>query len=229
MKNFIVSFVLLLTAISFTACNDSSEDDDAQDSTGDYWPTSIDNNWVYDQDGAETSITIIGDEVVNGAKHYEFNQLNIFGRAVEDHPPFRIKKNKGDYYINVGEINITVQAVTTKITGYEFLLFKDYLNINETWEGNYTYTISSNAANPFFALTEVTYKGKILEKGISLTVNGKVFNDVIKFRFEQILDGKNDAWPTWEYSTDYWIAKDVGIIKFENDGDVSELKSYSLK
>jgi hypothetical protein len=229
MKKFIVPFVLFLTAISFTACNDSSDEDVAQDSKGDYWPTSIDNNWVYDQDGAETSIKIIGSEVVNGTKYYKFNQLDIFGRAVEDHPPFRIKKNKGDYYINVGEINITAQGVTTKITGYEFLLFKDYLNINETWEGNYTYTISSNAANPFFALTEVTYTGKILEKGISLTVNGTVFNDVIRFRFTQIIDGKSDAWPTWDYSTDYWIAKDVGIIRFSNDGAISEHKSHVIK
>jgi len=230
MKKFITSFLLLLTAISFTSCNnDSSDDDNAQDSTGDYWPTSVDNNWVYTQDGVENSIKITEGDERNGAKYYKFNQLDIFGRAVEDHPPFSIKKDKGDYYINVGEKNFTVEGVTTKITGYEFLLFKDYLGVNETWKGTYNYTKSFSTSNPNVFVTEAAYAGKILEKGISLTVNGKVFNDVIKFRFEQILDGKNDAWPTWDYSTDYWIAKDVGIIKFESVGDVSELTSYRLK
>lgn len=229
MKKFIVPIIFLSTVISFTSCSNDSSNNVAQNSTGDYWPTSVDNNWIYGQDATETSIKIIGTQEVNGDKYYEFNQLNIFGRAVEDLPTFRIKKNKGDYYINVGEINITANGVTTKITGYEFLLFKDYLGINETWEGNYSYTKSSNAANPLFALTEGTYKGKILEKGISLTVNGTVFNDVIRFRFTQIIDGKNDAWPTWDYSTDYWIAKDVGIIRFSNDGKISELKSHVIK
>ena len=230
MKKYIIPFGLLLIAITFISCsNDSSDNSSVQDSTGDYWPTSVDNNWVYTQDGADTSIKIITTEDVNGNKYYEFNQLPIFGRAIEDYPTFSIKKNKGDYYIKVGEINSTAGGVTTKITGYEFLFFKDYLNVNETWQGTYTYTLSSNGASPRLARTEGTYTGEILEKGISLTVNGTVFKEVIKFRFKQIIDGKDDAWPTWDYSTDYWIAKDVGIIKFSNDVNISEHKSHLIK
>jgi len=229
MKKFIVTFVLLLTAISFTACNNDSDDDDNQ-STGDYWPTSVDNNWIYTRDGVESSIKITGVNDRNGAKYYKFNQLDIFGRGVEENSALSIKKNKGDYYINVEEMNLTAESVSVKITGYDFLFFKDYLDVNETWEGTYTYTTSNNANSQVY-VTNATFKGKILEKGISLTVKGKVFNDVIKFRFEQILDN-NDAWPDWDYSTDFWIAKDVGIIKFEGVegvGGVSELATYTIK
>lgn len=230
MKKITTSFLIsLFIAISFIGCSTESDDEkDAQNSLGDYWPTSVDNNWVYTQGGVENSIKITEVNEKNGAKYYSFDQLNIFGRAIEEDPNFSIKKNNGGYYINVGEKTTTSEGVTAKITGFEFLFFKDYLAVNETWEGTYTYTESSNAPNSQVYVNNATFKGKILEKGISLTVNGKAFNDVIKFRFEQIYDN-NDAWPDWDYSTDYWIAKDVGIIKFENEGGVSEIKSYSIK
>lgn len=231
-KNNIASFLLsLLMVISLIGCSDDdSTGNENQNSTGDYWPTSVGNNWVYTQKGEDNSIKIIGTEEVNGANYYKFDQLHIFGRAVDYSQPFSIKKNKGNYYIKAGERNITTDGVTYKITGYEFLFFKDYLDVNQTWTGTYNYIESDNAiSNPRFARTEGTYTGEILEKGISLTVNGTVFKDVIKFRFTQILDGKDDIWPTWDNSTDYWIAKDVGIIKFSYEGNISEHKSHIVK
>lgn len=229
-KKNIASFLLsLLMAISFAGCSNDSTGNKNQNSTGDYWPTSVDNNWVYTQGTSEISIKIIGTEDVNGSKYYGFNQLQIFGRAVNYSQPLSIKKNKGDYYIKASERNTTTNGVPYKITGYEFLFFKDYLDVNQTWTGTYNYTTSSNLFSKGFARTEVTYTGEIIEKGISLTVNGTVFKDVIKFRFTQILDGKDDAWPTWDNSTDYWIAKDVGIIKFSYEGNISEHKSHLIK
>ncbi len=220
-------------AISLTGCSDDSTGNENQNLTGDYWPTSVNNNWVYTQEGVDNSIKIIGTEEVDGVNYYNFDQLPIFGLAVYNRQPFSIKKNKGDYYIKVGERNTTTDGVTYKITGYEFLFFKDYLDVNQTWTGTYNYTQSDNAISyPLFARTEGTYTGEILEKGVSLTVNGTLFKDVIKFRFTQILDGKDDAWPTWDYSSDYWIAKDVGIIKFSHDVYnvyISELKSHKVK
>ncbi len=249
-KNNTASFLLtLFMAISLTGCsNDDSTsnenqnltdnqnliDNKKQNLTGDYWPTSVDNAWVYTQGTKEISTKIAETEDINGYKYYKFNQLNIFGRAtntiLSNNPPVSIKKNKGDYYIKVDEMNTTVGGVTYKSTGYEFLFFKDYLDVNQTWTGTYNYIESNNAISyPLYARTEGTYTGEILEKGISLTVNGTVFKDVIKFRFTQILDGKDDAWPIWDYSSDYWIAKDVGIIKFSNDGIISEHKSHIIK
>jgi hypothetical protein len=229
-KNTASFLFFLLMAISFAGCSNDSNDNDNQNSTADYWPTSVDNNWVYTQNGVSNSITITGIEEVNGSKYYKFDQLQIFGRAVDYRQPFSIKKNKGDYYIKVGERNTTTDGVTYKITGYEFLFFKDYLNVNQTWTGTYNYIQSDNAISyPLFARAEVTYTGEILEKGISLTVNGTVFKDVIKFRFTQIEDGIDDVWPTWDNSTDYWIAKNVGIIKFSYEGNSSEHKSHIVK
>lgn len=230
MKKISVSFLLaIFVAISIVGCSSESDDEqNAQDSTGDYWPTAVDNNWVYTQDGDEALIKITEIDDIDGGKYYKFNELEIFGDAVDGQASGWIKKNKGDYYIKIGEVNTTIDGVTAKITGYEFLLFKDYLYVNDTWEGYYTFT--QNVSIPDFPVltAKINYSGKILEKGISLTVKGKVYNDVIKFRFSQSLKG-NDAWPSWDYSTDYWIAKNVGIIKYENEEVTSELKSYVIK
>lgn len=230
MKKISVSFLLaIFVAISIVGCSSESDDEqNIQDSTGDYWPTAVNNNWVYTQDGDEALIKITEIDDIDGGKYYKFNELEIFGDAVDGQASGWIKKNKGDYYIKIGEVNTTIDGVTAKITGYEFLLFKDYLNVNDTWEGYYTFT--QNVSIPDFPVltAKINYSGKILEKGISLTVKGKVYNDVIKFRFSQSLKG-NDAWPSWDYSTDYWIAKNVGIIKYENDEVTSELKSYVIK
>ncbi|WP_348824724.1 hypothetical protein [Flavobacterium aestuarii] len=230
MKKISVSFLLaIFVAISIVGCSSESDDEqNTQDSTGDYWPTAVNNNWVYTQDGDEALIKITEIDDIDGGKYYKFNELEIFGDAVDGQASGWIKKNKGDYYIKIGEVNTTIDGVTAKITGYEFLLFKDYLNVNDTWEGYYTFI--QNVSIPDFPVltAKINYSGKILEKGISLTVKGKVYNDVIKFRFSQSLKG-NDAWPSWDYSTDYWIAKNVGIIKYENDEVTSELKSYVIK
>lgn len=121
MKKITISFVLLFTAIFFVACSDDSSDS-TPDSTGDYWPTSVGNNWVYTKDGTDASATITGVKEINGTKYYAFNQLPIF-RIFNDYTPLFIKKNKGDYYIKADEINKTYEGVTIKITGYEFPFF----------------------------------------------------------------------------------------------------------
>lgn len=229
MKKITISIVLLFTAIFFVACSDDSSDS-TPDSAGDYWPTSVGNNWVYTKDGTDASAKITGVQEIKGTKYYEFHQLPIFRTGIfNDGTILFIKKNKGDYYIKADEINKTYEGVTTKITGYEFPFFKDYLDVNQTWGGTYTFIETRSSSDPLVMETEVTYTGEILEKGVSLTVNGIVFNDVIKFRFSQIIDNKYDAWPTWDFTTDYWIAKGVGIIKFSTYGNNGEYKSHVIK
>lgn len=46
--------------------------------------------------------------------------------------------------------NKTYEDVTIKITEYEFPLFKDYLDVNETWRGTYIFieTETRNSSNP---------------------------------------------------------------------------------
>lgn len=230
MKNFTTSFLLsLLIAFSFTACSDDSSNDDssAENSTGDYWPTTVDNNWVFTQDGEETTMKIIGIDEMDGAKYYKFNQMAGAVSSIDAETSVWIKKNKGDYYIKMGEINVDLGIFTGKITGYEFLIFKDYLDVNQSWSGNYTHTTSYNIADYPSIVTKVNYTGIILEKGSTVTINGKDFKDVIKFKFTQSATAAGQA--SSVIVSNYWIAKNVGIIKIETNGVVSELKSYLIK
>lgn len=230
MKNFTTSFLLpLLMAFSFVACtNDSSNDDSAaENSTGDYWPTTVDNNWVFTQNGEETTMKIIGTDEMAGAKYYKFNQMFGATASLDAQTSVWIKKNKGDYYIKIGEINIDYGTFTGKMTGYEFIILKDYLEVNQTWSGNFTNTTSYNVADFPSIVTTVNYTGKILEKGSVLVVSGTTYKDVIKFSFTQKASISGQA--SSETVTNYWIAKNVGVIKIETNGAVSELKSYVIK
>jgi hypothetical protein len=230
MKKITTSILLsLFIAFSFTACSSDSSNDEtsAQNSNGDYWPTALDNNWVFTQNGKETNMKIIGIDETNGAKYYKFNQMAGTDASLGTQASAWIKKNNGDYYIKMGEINIDYNGYTGKMTGYEFIILKDYLDINQTWSGTYTNTTTYNIPNFPGIVTNVNYTGKILEKESALTVNGKTFKEVIKFSFT--LNASISGQASSKTITNYWIAKNVGVIKMETNGAVSELKSYVIK
>lgn len=229
MKNFkVILFLTLFVAFSFTSCSSDSSngEENSGNSTGDYWPTAINNSWVYSANKKESTMKIIGIDEIDGNKYYKFDQLTGFGDLASGKASIWLKKNKGDYYIKIGDIEVNAGEFVGKVSGYEFLLFKDYLEVKGTWGGTYTHTIKYNIPNFPNITTKGTYAGEILEKDTSLTVNGLLFKDVIKFSFSQnaSIDGGKET----NVKTIYWIAKNVGIIKMDNDGALTELKSRVL-
>ena len=227
----ITNFLLLSLFISFSffSCSSDSSNDEVAGgiSTGDYWPTTIGNSWVFTQEGEESTMEIIGSDEIGGAKYYKFDQMAGVGASLTGEVSSWIKKNQGDYYLKLGDINIDLQGFTGKVTGYEFLFFKDYLDVNQTWTGKYTHTTSYNIPNFPSIVTNVNYTGKILEKGVSVVLNGTTFKDVIKFKFTQVASITGQ--PTSEVISEYWIAKNIGLIKADNNGTFTELKSYIIK
>jgi len=224
-KNIIFYFLTLFVVFSVASCNGDSNNDEIQEkSTGNYWPTTVDNRWKYSQSGEDILIMMIVDvNEIDGAKYYRFNQWIGTGVSMDVQGTPWIKKDKGNYFIKIGDVND--EHENFRASGFTFLFFKDYLNINETWEGTYSQTV--NRADLPSVTTISNYTGKILEKGISLTVNGKVYNDVIKFNFTQSVSVS--PWPADVFSTNYWIAKNVGIIKLTRGEVVEELKSFVVK
>jgi hypothetical protein len=221
-------FLSLFIALSFTACNDSSNDsENTENSNEDYWPTSVDNSWVYTQNSQEKTMKIIGIDEIDGVKYYKFSQLVGFESLTEGQFTAWIKKNNDEYYIKIDDIIVKYGDNTGKVSGYQFLLFKDNLAVNQSWGGTYNYTINYNVPDLPNVTTKASYTGTILEKGISLTLNGTIYNDVIKFRFIQktSINGQGIS----EVAVDFWIAKNIGIIKMESLGVSSELKSYVIK
>ncbi|MXO07422.1 hypothetical protein [Flavobacterium sp. HBTb2-11-1] len=221
-KCFAILFVM--TGLMFNSCSSDSEES-AGESTGDYWPSKVGNQWVFDQDGSESTVKIESSSNKDGNTYYKFNQLLGGNEDVSAIAGASLKKVKGDYYISIDELTYNTEGITGKMTGYEFIIFKDYLEVNQTWEGSYSQETTFNIPNFPAIKMNVKYTGTILEKG-SIKVKEVTYNNVVKFKFhiEASTQGQTSSSDTY-----YWIAKDVGIVKLESSGATSELVSYSLK
>src|SRR5690606_24022961 len=98
---------------------------------------------------------------------------------------------------------------------FEITFLKDNLEEGESW----TETVEIVTNVTFFGMTQsitsnATFNSLIEEKGISLTVNGVTYTDVIKV--------KSTATVVSEEGTEIseslnWYSKDVGLIKSYSD------------
>lgn len=223
-KCFVILFVM--TGFMLTSCSNDDSGESAGESTGDYWPSKVGNQWVFSQDGAESTVKIQSSSNKDGNTYYKFNQLFGSTDEISGTAGTSLKKVKGDYYVVIDEVNYSSEGITGKSTGYEFILFKDYLDVNQTWKGSYSLETSFNIPSFPSLKMNANYTGTILEKGISLKVKEVTYSNVIKFKLhiEANAQGQSSSSDTF-----YWIAKDVGIVKLESSGTTSELVSYSLK
>lgn len=228
LKSIALVALFMSTSLFISCSNDSdnSNEDTPEATTGDYWPTAVNNQWVLDQNGTQSTMKIISSEKINDDTYFKFNQLTGASSGIEGAASASIKKVKGDYYIKIDEVTYNAEGFTGKMTGYEYVFFKDYLEVNKTWTGSYSQETSFNIPNfPTVKMT-VNYTGTILEKGATATIKAVTYKDVIKFKFHQ--DVKTDGQSSTA-DTEYWIAKDVGIIKMVSGSTVSELISYIKK
>lgn len=198
-------------------------------SSGDYWPTAINNIWNYDQDGTAVNMKIIGTDNINGATYYKFSPQSGFfeGNGATDVTTW-IRKNGGNYIMKMGDLNINAGGLTGTQTGYEMILFKDNIAVNATWTGSYTQTTTYSVLPTSIVMT-TNYTGKILEKGATVTVNGVTYTNVIKMNLRQVVSvmGANTI-----TESEYWFAKDIGPIRVEMDSEgntfETALTSYTL-
>lgn len=218
---------LFVSTALFTSCSSDSGNDDQnpEASQGDYWPSAVGNQWVLNQSGAETTMKIISSEKVNGETYFKFDKLFITSSSpVAGSASAYIKKVQGDYYIKLDEISINAGGLTGKISGYEFIFFKDYLDVNKTWTGNYAQETTYTGIASFKMNTK--YTGTIIEKGATATIKGVSYKDVIKFKLK--LESSVEGQVAAATEAEYWVAKGVGIIKFTFEDESSELVSYKL-
>ncbi|WP_316632527.1 hypothetical protein [uncultured Flavobacterium sp.] len=219
---------LCMSLFLLNSCQSNSSDDNgAEASTGDYWPTAVGNQWVMNQNGSEVAMKIISTESIKGDTYFKFNQFVGITNEISGTGLISIKKVKGDYYLKVDDLVYDYSGFTAKAKGFEYLLFKDYLDVNKTWTGSFIQETTVNIPNfPGMKMT-VNYTGTILEKATTVTVNGTTYKDVIKFKFHQ--EAKMDTQPTTYLDAEYWIAKDVGVVKMTSGETTSTLKSYVVK
>lgn len=234
MKNIklIAGIFLILTSFTFTSCENEPIDsainlDDNNGgggtSTGDYWPAALNNQWVYKLNGVQQSpMKIISVNSINNATYYTFDTLfgqgSTGGNAAAT---VRLKKNSGDYYIRIEDLNLNLGGgLTATMTGYEYILLKDYLTVGQTWTGSYNQTTTYSDPQLPAIIQSTNYTGTVIETGSTVTVNGVSYPNVIKVRVRQSTSFAGSLEPTL-VDSDYWFAKDVGPIKAVNLSTVS--------
>lgn len=189
--------------------------------SGDYWPMAINNQWTYKKNGTiDSPLKIIATEEFDGKTYYKYSKF--LGTTLVDEANFSgdvwTRKENNTYYIRESAF-FQGQNTSPSITVLpnDVIVLKDNLAVNQTWTQSYTQTLL------FGTLTvpsEVTVVGKIMEKDIQVTVNGQVYNEVIKVELTRttIISSVNY----------YWFAKNIGIIKFQDETNTYEIVSQSL-
>lgn len=203
--------------------------------TGDYWPAALNNQWVFNLNGVQqTPMKIVSINAINGNTYYTFNQQTGSGGTGTSgtSATIRLRKTNGDYYIKVEDIVTPAQAggiPGSTTTGSETILLKDYLAVGGTWTSSYTQT--TTYTDPSFPVISLGFviDASIVEKNISLTVNGAVYTDVIKVKYVQNVTSFGQTTSSINY---YWFSKNVGPIKITNEFGTDtynqELASYIL-
>lgn len=170
----------------------------------------------------------IGTGNFGGQTYYKFAPQSGSGSTTSGSVTNWLNKSNGVYKLKTDDININAGGLTGTQTGYEFIILKDNIAVGQSWNGTYTQTTTFTGI-PSITLT-VNYTGTILAKNVSATVDGETYNDVIKVSFVQntLMPGA----PPTTINSEYWFAKDVGVIKsISNDsGTIYEsiLVDYTL-
>ncbi|MBC7605434.1 MAG: hypothetical protein H7199_00525 [Burkholderiales bacterium] len=183
---------------------------------GDYWPTAINNQWVFDLNGAtQAPLKIVSSDIVAGNTYYTFQP--IVGPASAT---VRIRKVNGDYYYRTEDV-VTAGAVTS---GSETIILKDYLPVNGSWTNSFSQTTTFVSIPP--VVINISIVSTILEKNSTVTVNGQNYTNVIKVKRVQTATGASI--PVSTTTGFYWYAKDIGPVKVANGTDIQNLESYLL-
>jgi len=193
-----------------------------QSGSGTYQPTSANSYWHYKETGditADYTITSTGQKTtINSIDYYTFNSTGSAGNVQS----YMGVKNHNYYVLDQG---------TSPNSGASFDL--NFLYLNDTASVGYTWQNAAGQGNGFTAETP----GSVVEKGISLTVQGKSYTDVIHTQEELQYDIPGLGLLTFA-TYDYYVAKGIGIIRVVAAGDptlaggfhsTTDLVDYSIK
>ena len=238
---FFKTFILLAFISIFTYCdvepvdtvlsneitnpnNSNNPNNPNNPSAADYFPRAINNTWNFKYNTTENvQIKLLSTETINGISFYKFNRFfsdDLFDFGDTSSYMARV----GDSYIyrSVSQSNQPGLPPTT--VAMQYSLLKSNLNIGQTWNDNQNITVNVMGLTVTY---QIQIQGKILEKGTSVTIGNTTYNDVIKTEIKMNMQGV-------EIISNYWFAKNVGIIKaveaedLQTQVDSFELTSFQL-
>lgn len=215
-KTKILSFALIsFIALNLVSC---SSDDAASaptpnpTSTLNYYPSAINNQWVYITNGVQQPpLKMVSYDAVNGNNYFTFSAQPSGSGATATS---RIRTSGSDYYIRVENITTAASGPTpgSTTTGSETILLKDNLPVGGTWNASYDQT--TTYTDPMYPPVTINFDvtSTIIDKDISYVVGGITYTNVIKM---QRAVTYTSAMFFGYSSTYYWFSKDVGPIRIE--------------
>ena len=180
--------------------------------TGDYWPTAIGNQWVYNLNGTEEPpLAIVSTNTIGGFNYYTFTTPTTPNTATT-----RIRKAAGVYYIKTEEVTHTtpMPGVTS---GNEIIILKDNVPVGATWTDSWVQTTTYTGMPPIEMSMSIVCT--VEAKDVTATVNGTTYNNVIKVN--RVISAGTST-----YESAYWFARDIGPIRVVNGPNTQELESY---
>lgn len=215
----ILTLLVFTLAITITSC-DNEPIDPAIDpnaggngggaSSGDYWPTAINNIWRYELNGSSSDpLKIIGTDNFGGQTYYKFAPQSGAGSSSSGTATNWLNKNNGVYKLKTDDVVVNAGGLTGTQTGYEYIILKDNIAVGQSWNGSYTQT-TTYVGIPAISLS-TNYTGTILAKDVTVTVDGDTYNNVIKVTFVQNVS--MDGVPATTVNSEFWYAKNIGLIK----------------
>jgi hypothetical protein len=236
-KKFITVFFfasVLLTSCEIEPVDRSSlPDNGGGTTTGDYWPTAINNQWVFKMDGVlQSPMKMMSINTINANTYYTFNEQVGIGIGATVSGVQRLRKVNGDYYIKMESLSSPAQGPIPgfTMTGYETIILKDYIPVGGTWTDKYSQTTTYSDPNFPVITLDFDIVATVMEKNSSITIAGHNYTDVIKIKYIQKVTIVGQTTTVTSY---YWYSKNVGPIKMttETGGQtiVQELDSYIVK
>lgn len=213
-------FAFMIASATFISCDNepidstldlsNPENPGGGAASGDYWPTAVNNQWTYNQNGVDQEpMKMIGTEVFNNKTYYKFAPLSGTGTEASISATTWLNKNNGVYTLKTGDLDVSVPGMSGMMTGFEYVLLKDNIAVNETWTGTYSQSTTYSGIPPMTQTTN--YTGKILEKDATVVVDGETYTDVIKVHMNQQTSLMGTSFSI--VNTEYWYAKNVGVVK----------------
>lgn len=228
MKNFkLFTFMILLAFIS--ACDSEETPPTGNNaSTGDYYPTAVNNEWTYSSGSSSYTSSLIAAETINNQLYYRFDNysgVTASGTAVET--DYWIRKDQGDYILRLDLDGNNGAYQVSMVNPVEIVLLQDYAQVGESWTSTanfeYTYTpLNSLYPNIPNVVSNTEYRYTMLQRDLTVTVQGVTYTEVLEVESVTSVPGATPVELTIYY------AKDVGVIKTVAAGGNQELTNYTL-
>lgn len=230
-----IVLVLWLSIFSLTSCTsdfepvdpavqtpDETPDDNGTDgnSTGDYWPMAINNQWIFKLNGeAQDPMKISSTESIDGKTYYKYENFLGTSTSGSDFVGTNLtRKTNGVYYVRVSAVIPGTPTIT--VSPLEFIILKDYLEVNQMWSQNLSQTTTIEGQTPIVTAVEVA--GKILERNVAITIGAITYTNVIHTEVIRTTQGTVNK-------NEYWFAKDIGLVKYKNSIEGSLTNEYEIQ